>query len=264
MPRRRSSFRLRSSKVETTEIASEDSNTSFCADIIIDDKKSTIADAHLVSCVYSSHFGVLLNEQDLKRDTLRSLNATVTFDDRVRFDMDSIIEAQRQAHEEIERYEIVLYSLLARNQLTHETRLQTEHKAAQVLSRLSSRITTVKSQYEDEDARKAEIDSLTAPAHPGDLSEFYSRLVKIQDHYNKYPDVAAGGFDLEFAALLEEGNQDGVDDEEYEEEDRSSVTLIDISTTHSTRFQLSDLCSLVKKHMGNTLTCMQAIPPTIT
>ncbi|KAI6003673.1 hypothetical protein EDD15DRAFT_2455413 [Pisolithus albus] len=133
--------------------------------------------------------------------------------------MDSIIETQRQAHEEIERYEIVLYSLLARTQPVHETKLQTEHKAAQVLSRLSTRVTALKAQYEDEDARKAEMDALTSSAQPSDLSEFYARLVKIQDHYNKYPDVAAGGFDLELAALLEEGNQDGVDEEEYEEED---------------------------------------------
>ncbi|KAI6035068.1 hypothetical protein F5J12DRAFT_10531 [Pisolithus orientalis] len=133
--------------------------------------------------------------------------------------MDSVIETQRQAHEDIERYEIVLYSLLARNQPTHETKLQSEHKAAQVLSRLSARVAALKAQYEDEDARKAETDALTAPTQPGDLSEFYARLVKIQDHYHKYPDVAAGGFDPELAALLEEGNQDGLDDEEYEEED---------------------------------------------
>jgi len=138
--------------------------------------------------------------------------------------MDSIIETQRQAHEEIERYEIALYSLLSRNQLTHEVKLQTEHKAAQVLSRISSRVASLKNHYDDEDARKAEIDALTAPAQPGDLSEFYARLVKIQDHYNKYPDVAAGAFELELAALLEEGNQDGID-EEFEEEDRACPSI---------------------------------------
>ncbi|KIJ70154.1 hypothetical protein HYDPIDRAFT_121637 [Hydnomerulius pinastri MD-312] len=136
--------------------------------------------------------------------------------------MDSIIETQRQAQEEIERYEIALYSLLSRNLPTHETRLQTEHKAAQVLDRISSRVATLKSQYDDEEARKAEIDALTAPAQQNDLSEFYARLVKIQDHYNKYPDVAAGAFELELAALLEEGNQDGAD-EEVEEEDPISL-----------------------------------------
>ncbi|KAH7911562.1 hypothetical protein BJ138DRAFT_1172473 [Hygrophoropsis aurantiaca] len=136
--------------------------------------------------------------------------------------MDSIIEAQRQTHEEIERYENALYSLLSRNQPTHETRLQTEHKASQILDRISSRAVTLNNYYLDEDARKAEIDSLTAPAQQNDLSEFYARLVKIQDHYNKYPDAVAGGFDLEFAALMEEGNQDGLD-EEFEEEDPISL-----------------------------------------
>lgn len=134
--------------------------------------------------------------------------------------MDSIIETQRQAHEEIERYEIILYSLLSRNSPSHETKLRTEHKAAQVLGRLSSRTAALKSQYEDEDLRRAEINALTVPAQPNDLTEFYARLVKIRDDHNKYPDVAAGGFDLELAVLLEEGNQDGIDDEMDEEEDR--------------------------------------------
>lgn len=151
--------------------------------------------------------------------------------------MDSIIETQRQAHEEIERYEIALYSLLSRSQPTHEVGLQTEHKAAHVLSRISSRVASLKTQYDDEDARKAEINALTAPTQPGDLSEFYARLVKIQDHYNKYPDVTAGAFELELAALLEEGNQDGVD-EEFEEEDRAYQSISLPVTLHSSLVQL--------------------------
>ncbi|KAH7887568.1 hypothetical protein F5I97DRAFT_1804991 [Phlebopus sp. FC_14] len=136
--------------------------------------------------------------------------------------MDSIFEMQRQAHEEIERYEAALYTLLSRNQPTHEVRLRTEHNAAQALDRISSRVSTLKSQYDDEDSRKAEVDALTAPAQQNDLSEFYARLVKIQDHYNKYPDVAAGGFEFELAALLEDGNQDDVD-EEAEQDDPISL-----------------------------------------
>jgi hypothetical protein len=53
--------------------------------------------------------------------------------------MDSIIELQRQNHEEIERFERALYTLLSRNQPTHESRLLNEHKASQVLDRISSR-----------------------------------------------------------------------------------------------------------------------------
>ncbi|KAI6130346.1 hypothetical protein EDD16DRAFT_1689698 [Pisolithus croceorrhizus] len=142
--------------------------------------------------------------------------------------MDSIIETQRQAHEEIERYEI--------------TKLQTEHKAAQVLGRLSTRVTALKAQRR--------WTALTSPAQPSDLSEFYARLVKIQDHYNKYPDVAAGGFDLELAALLEEGNQDGVDEEEYEEEDPIGLLFsgeeaygkyVDLYTSHTAYNNLKNI-----------------------
>ncbi|KAF9247395.1 hypothetical protein BU15DRAFT_39205 [Melanogaster broomeanus] len=163
--------------------------------------------------------------------------------------MDSIIEAQRQAHEEVERYEIALYSLLSRTQPTHEVRLQTEHKAAHVLDRISSRVATLKSQYDEEESRKAEIDALTAPAQPSDLSEFYARLVKVQEHYNKYPDVAAGAFESELAALLEEGNQDGID-EEYEEEDPVSLLFsgeeaygkyVDLYVNHTTYNNLKSI-----------------------
>lgn len=136
--------------------------------------------------------------------------------------MDSIIEVQRQNHEEIERFERALYTLLSRNQQSHETNLQNEHKSSQLLDRVSARVVDLNSLYEDEAARSAEIELLSAPPQQNDLSEFYSRLVKIQEHHSKYPDSVAGGFDLELAALLEEPDFEG--DDEYEEEDRASTT----------------------------------------
>ncbi|PPQ77424.1 hypothetical protein CVT25_011006 [Psilocybe cyanescens] len=131
--------------------------------------------------------------------------------------MDSIIEIQRQTHEEIERFERTLYTLLSRSSSTHERNLQNEHKASQILDRISSRVTDLNNLYQDEDARKVELDVLSAPPQHNDLSEFYSRLVKIQEHYSKYPDALPVGFDLEIAAFLDEPGQDGED--EYEEED---------------------------------------------
>ncbi|KAF8897746.1 hypothetical protein BD779DRAFT_1432102 [Infundibulicybe gibba] len=136
--------------------------------------------------------------------------------------MDSIIELQRQTHEEIERFERALYTLLSRPQPTHDKRIQNEHRAADMLDRISSRLVTLNNLYSDEDARNAEIELLSAPSQKHDLSEFYSRLVKIQEHHSKYPDTVPGGFDLELAALLEDPNQDGLDDE-YEEEDPVSL-----------------------------------------
>ncbi|KAJ7752738.1 hypothetical protein DFH07DRAFT_921585 [Mycena maculata] len=122
--------------------------------------------------------------------------------------MDSVIEVQRQTHEEIERFERALYTLLSRNTPSHDLRLQTEHKAAEILDRISSRVVSLDSIYADEERRRAEIDLLSAPGQQNDLSEFYARLVKIQEHHAKYPDSIPGGFDLELAVLLE-----GADDE---------------------------------------------------
>jgi splicing factor 3A subunit 3 len=138
--------------------------------------------------------------------------------------MDSVIEVQRQTHEEIERFERALSTILSYPQSTHEGRLQVEHKAAQILDRVTARANTLEASYANEGSRKAEIDALSAPAgNQNDLAEFYSRLVKIQEHYNKYPNAVAGGFELELAAFLDEPEQ-GLD-EEMEDEDRRSMPL---------------------------------------
>ena len=132
--------------------------------------------------------------------------------------MDSILEIQRQNHEELERFEKALYTILSRPSTTHETDLQNQHKAAEVLNRVVGRATTLDALYQDEDARKAEIDSLSGKGAQSDLSEFYARLVKVQEHYNKYPDsLSGGGFDLELAYFVDEPGQE---EEDFEEEDR--------------------------------------------
>ncbi|KAJ7068495.1 hypothetical protein C8F01DRAFT_1118332 [Mycena amicta] len=136
--------------------------------------------------------------------------------------MDSVFEQQRQTHEEIEAFERALYTLLSRNTPSHELHMQTEHRAAQVLDRISSRAVTLNSIYEDNDRRRAELDSISAPAQQNDLSEFYARLVKVQEHHAKYPDSVPGGFDLELSVLLEDYDHDGAD-EEYDEEDPISL-----------------------------------------
>ena len=133
--------------------------------------------------------------------------------------MDSIIEVQRQTHEEIEHFERALYTILSKPQTTHEGRLQTEHKASQILDRISSRVVTLNNLYQDEETRKAESDALSAPANANDLSEFYTRFKNIQEHYAKYPESVNTGFELEIEGLLDEGPEEGAE-EEYEEDDR--------------------------------------------
>lgn len=132
--------------------------------------------------------------------------------------MDSILEVQRQTHEEIERFDKALYTILSRSSVNQELDLQNAHKAAQVLDRITARATALAALYDDEETRKAELEAISSKGNDRDLSEFYARLAKIQEHYNKYPDSnPGGGFDLELASFLDEPGQE---EEDFEEEDR--------------------------------------------
>lgn len=148
--------------------------------------------------------------------------------------MDSIIELQRQTHQEIERYEQALYTILSRHQNFHQSRLQNEHKASQILDRISSRVTTLNSAYQDEAARRAEINAISTPNQPGDLSEFYARLGKVQEHHNKYPDTGVDAIEFEIATLLDEFNPEDYEEEENVYEDRESARLF-VAQAHSSR-----------------------------
>lgn len=131
--------------------------------------------------------------------------------------MDSILEVQRQTHEEIERFDKALYTILSRASVNQELDLKNAHKASQVLDRITARATALAALYDDETTRKAELEAISSKGNDRDLSEFYSRLAKIQEHYNKYPDSnPGGGFDLELASFLDEPGQE---EEDFEEED---------------------------------------------
>jgi splicing factor 3A subunit 3 len=132
--------------------------------------------------------------------------------------MDSIIEVQRQTHEEIEHFERALYQILSKPISLHQQKVQTEHKAAQILDRVSARVNTLNNLYQSDDTRRQEIAAISSSSKAEDLSEFYSRLGKIQEHHAKYPDGIIDGFELELLALTEDPEDV---DEGYVEDDRS-------------------------------------------
>ncbi|KAI0650581.1 RNA splicing factor PRP9 [Trametes meyenii] len=170
--------------------------------------------------------------------------------------MDSIIEVQRQTHEEVEHLERALYNVLAKPQSTHQVRLQNEHKASQLLDRIHSRIVTLSNLYEDQDARKSEIDSISAPVRQDDLSAFYERLGRITEHHTKYPDSDVGGFELELAAFLDDDQE--LEDEEFEQDDPVALLFsgeegygkyLDLYANHTTYNNL--------KHIARRLAYLQ-------
>ncbi|GHJ85493.1 hypothetical protein NliqN6_1895 [Naganishia liquefaciens] len=114
--------------------------------------------------------------------------------------MDSIIELQRQEHEEVERYEQALADILNKHTTGRRGELRNHQKALDVLNRLDERQRLLRSQYEDKEGfRAAEIEALSVPASTGkgnpqdDLSEFYSRFNRINRvHADRQASGAAG------------------------------------------------------------------------
>jgi len=147
--------------------------------------------------------------------------------------MDSIIEVHRQTHEEIEHFERALYQILAKPAQSHQQKVQTDHRASQILDRISARVNTLHNLYQNDDTRKKEIEAISSSSKADDLSVFYSGLGKIQEHHAKYPDGIVDGFELELLALTEDPTvEEG--DEDYMEEDRTFNTpLRPIYWSHS-------------------------------
>ncbi|KIM29435.1 hypothetical protein M408DRAFT_328707 [Serendipita vermifera MAFF 305830] len=134
--------------------------------------------------------------------------------------MDSIIEVQRQTHEEIERFERALSTILSKTHKTHKSHLSAEHQASDILDRIVARSVSLQKAYEDiEGARKTEVELLTVPPAEGgsDLDEFYVRLKRIQDYHARYPNQELNGIEIELANIVETVEE--ADNEEYEQED---------------------------------------------
>ena len=169
--------------------------------------------------------------------------------------MDSIIEVQRQTHEEIEHFERALYQILAKPAPLHQGKVQAEHRASQILERISARVNTLDNLYQNDDTRKQEIEAISGSSKADDLSEFYSRLGKIQEHHAKYPDGIVDGFELELLALTEDPMAEEVD-EDYAEEDRTfnAPLCCRLLVLHA-RPQRSGTSSLERNRTGNTWIC---------
>lgn len=178
--------------------------------------------------------------------------------------MDSIVEVQRQTHEEIEHFERALYQILAKPAQLHQQRVQTEHRASQILDRISARVNTLDNLYQNDETRKQEIEAISGSSRVDDLSEFYSRLGKIQEHHAKYPDGITDGFELELLALTEEpAAEEG--DEDYMEDDRTfNMSLCPCLPVSCARSQRLGIYSLERNHTGNTWTCTPTIRHTTT
>ena len=116
--------------------------------------------------------------------------------------MDSIIETQRQTHEEMERYEAALADVLMQNptvvshqsfigpprsQVQQRNITRRDRKAADLLERIEQLRKDLLHQYEDlPGLRPQEIQLLSQPAAGEDeLGEFYKRFEGVKDFHRR-------------------------------------------------------------------------------
>ncbi|PVU98342.1 hypothetical protein BB559_001662 [Furculomyces boomerangus] len=110
--------------------------------------------------------------------------------------MDSIIERQRQIHEEIERVEQAAVQLKMLKLTTHRHQLAREHVLSELVDRIQAKSKDLLEMYKDHSGlRSKEIEKIGQ----GDgLTEFYSQLGMISNYYRLNPGKIAESQELEF------------------------------------------------------------------
>ncbi|OZJ06928.1 hypothetical protein BZG36_00173 [Bifiguratus adelaidae] len=120
--------------------------------------------------------------------------------------MDTVIEQQRSAHEEIERLEQAIISQYLLPKKTHKEKLTFEHRVNDYLDRIANTSAKLCDLYTDRDGTRAkQIQALSAP---NEFSEFYERLKSIKDHHRRYPNQHFEPMEVEFLREAEKGTED--------------------------------------------------------
>ncbi|CAG8556524.1 7632_t:CDS:10 [Ambispora leptoticha] len=154
--------------------------------------------------------------------------------------MESILEQQRKAHEEIERLEQAIVDQFMKDPKSHKERLTREHRVSDFLDRISSRSKFLYELYEDSDgARKNEIDALSGTS---EFSEFYGRLKAIKDYHRRYPNETVEPLELEFINQAKENGEDDLDKLFSGEE--GSGRFLDLHALHEQYVNLKNIKKL--------------------
>lgn len=111
----------------------------------------------------------------------------------------TIIEEQRQCHEELERLQDALVAEKLHKTTSHREHINSEHRAFVLYERLQQCTSNLISNYDDKDGiRKREIDQIGGP---NEFQEFYNRLRKLKDYHKKHSNEIASPMVMEFLEL---------------------------------------------------------------
>ncbi|CAG8549036.1 25773_t:CDS:2 [Dentiscutata erythropus] len=155
--------------------------------------------------------------------------------------MESILEQQRKAHEEIERLEQAIVDQFMTDPKSHKERLAREHRVSDFLDRISSRSKFLYELYLDSDgARKGEIDALSGTS---EFSEFYGRLKAIKDYHRRYPNETVEPLELEFINQTKSNGEEDELDKLFSGEEGSG-RFLDLHALHEQYVNLKNVKKL--------------------
>lgn len=118
--------------------------------------------------------------------------------------MESILERQRHAHEDIERLEQAVTERILAHPRTIRDRLQLDHEIAEFTEKIQLRSHTLKEMYADSEGYRAkEIAALSAA---GGLETFYSQLAATKEFHKRYPDNVVEDLAMEYEIRLPDPN----------------------------------------------------------
>ncbi|KAJ2611044.1 Pre-mRNA-splicing factor sap61 [Coemansia sp. RSA 1365] len=141
--------------------------------------------------------------------------------------MDSIVEQQRQSHEDIERLELAVVDLMLQNLNKHKYRLIREHKINELLEQIQDR-SKLLIDFENDDTglRTSE----AAAMADRNFDEFYARLGKISEYHRRNPDLAVQPPELEYVKYKnnpEEADEKNYSNDANEQIDQLAETLVE-------------------------------------
>ncbi|KAI8371060.1 hypothetical protein BD560DRAFT_454367 [Blakeslea trispora] len=147
--------------------------------------------------------------------------------------MDTILEKQRSAHEDIERLEQAIVDQYMQDAKVHRERLHNEHVIDTFLTRISEKSAYLAELYQDKDGlRQTEMEALST----SEFSEFYERLKVVKEHHRKYPNEPVDPPELEFIYLAQKKEETDYEELEKmfsgEESTGRYLDLIELHTTY--------------------------------
>ncbi|EOQ99327.1 Pre-mRNA-splicing factor sap61 [Wallemia ichthyophaga EXF-994] len=123
--------------------------------------------------------------------------------------MNTVIEDERNAHAEIDKYEDYLVELFLDTAKGQKKQMAQKHQMSKITSRMIARREFLKKSYKSNE-REEELTIIGTSQVADDLNGFYDRLSSIKDYHRNNPNTPIDPFAMELDGFTEELDNDAI------------------------------------------------------